>query len=174
MSQLLNIRLDDTVLKKALQGLQRSLRDMRPAMRAIAQTLETETERNFVSQGRPRWKPLKNPSKRREGGAILQDSGQLAASITTGSSGSQAWIGTNKVYARIHQFGGKTRAHPIKPKRKKVLAFGGKFARSVNHPGSNIPARPFLPVTADGRLQKETSEAILETALHHLKKSAGV
>ncbi|MDR1311111.1 MAG: phage virion morphogenesis protein [Burkholderiaceae bacterium] len=174
MNELINIRLNDTALKRAIHGLQRRLRDMRPVMRAIAQTLEAKTERNFASQGRPRWKALKNPSERRKGGVILQDSGQLAASITTRYSDTQAIIGTNKVYARIHQFGGKTRAHPIKPKRKKVLAFGGKFARSVNHPGSNIPARPFLPVTADGRLQRETSEAIMETTLHHLKKVTGV
>lgn len=51
-------------------------------------------------------------------------------------------------YAAIHEFGGKTRPHRIEPRNAKALAFqmGGKdvFARYVNHPGSNIPARPYL------------------------------
>lgn len=51
-------------------------------------------------------------------------------------------------YAAIHEFGGTTRAHVIRPRNAKVLAFqmGGAnvFARFVNHPGSVIPARPYL------------------------------
>lgn len=60
-------------------------------------------------------------------------------------------------YARIHELGGKTKAHVIEPKGKKALAFGGfvgmgqwgLFAKSVivrkvNHPGSVIPKRSYL------------------------------
>ena len=35
----------------------------------------------------------------------------------------------------------------IRPKNKRALSFGGIVVRSVNHPGSNIPARPFLRLT---------------------------
>lgn len=51
-------------------------------------------------------------------------------------------------YAAIHEFGGKTRAHQIVATKARALSFmmGGKqvFAQSVNHPGSTIPARPYM------------------------------
>jgi phage gpG-like protein len=57
-------------------------------------------------------------------------------------------FGSDVAYAAIHEFGGKTMAHRIEPRRKKFLRFfsGGNvvFSRGVNHPGSVIPARPFL------------------------------
>lgn len=62
-------------------------------------------------------------------------------------------LGSNVPYARIHEKGGVTPPHVITPKRASVLAFwstgrsgGGSliFAKKVNHPGSNIPARPYL------------------------------
>lgn len=56
-------------------------------------------------------------------------------------------VGSDKPYARIHEFGGKTSPHVIRPRTANMLSWvgpGGKrvFARFVNHPGSNIPARP--------------------------------
>lgn len=51
-------------------------------------------------------------------------------------------------YARIHEFGGKTRAHDIFPKKADALSFmmGGKqvFAKVVHHPGSVMPERSFM------------------------------
>jgi len=51
-------------------------------------------------------------------------------------------------YAAIQEFGGRTPAHDIRPVKAKALAFlmGGRtvFARIVHHPGSTIPARPYL------------------------------
>lgn len=51
-------------------------------------------------------------------------------------------------YARIHEFGGRTRAHVIEPRKASALLFamGGKnvFARRVNHPGSVMPERSFM------------------------------
>lgn len=57
-------------------------------------------------------------------------------------------FGSDVAYAAIHEFGGKTRAHRIEPRRRDFLKFvsGGKtiFSRGVNHPGSLVPKRPFL------------------------------
>lgn len=51
-------------------------------------------------------------------------------------------------YAAIHEFGGTTKAHDILPRNGKVLAFmmngNPAFAKVVHHPGSKIPARPYL------------------------------
>jgi phage gpG-like protein len=67
-------------------------------------------------------------------------------------------IGSNVPYARIHELGGRTRPHEIRPKNAKALHFymgggwdhsgyGGMtevFARVVHHPGSRIPERSYL------------------------------
>jgi phage gpG-like protein len=47
-------------------------------------------------------------------------------------------------YARIHEYGGKTAAHIIEPKKAQALYFNGTFAKKVNHPGSNIPERSYM------------------------------
>jgi len=51
-------------------------------------------------------------------------------------------------YGRIHEFGGKTAAHDIVARKAKALKFmvGGKtiFAKTVHHPGSNMPKRSYM------------------------------
>lgn len=79
---------------------------------------------------------------------VLQDTGRLVKSITSYSDASTAVVGTNVVYAAIHNFGGKTKPHDIRPKYKKALAFNGIMRKLVKHPGSHIPARPFLTLAA--------------------------
>jgi phage gpG-like protein len=60
----------------------------------------------------------------------------------------ESGIGSNVVYAAIHEFGGKTKARTIYPRKGKALSFfiGGRAVTvaKVNHPGSKMPARaPF-------------------------------
>ena len=58
-------------------------------------------------------------------------------------------IGTNVAYAGVHQDGARTRPHTIAARRARALAIPGiGYRRKVNHPGSTIPARPFLGVSA--------------------------
>lgn len=56
-------------------------------------------------------------------------------------------------YSDIHEFGGRTGAHVIYPRRAKALRFKiGRsvvFARRVSHPGSRIPPRPALRPSMD-------------------------
>jgi len=51
-------------------------------------------------------------------------------------------------YARILEEGGQTRPHVILPRTASILAWEGPagmvFAKRVNHPGSNFPARPYV------------------------------
>ncbi|EHP39416.1 phage virion morphogenesis protein [Cupriavidus basilensis OR16] len=79
---------------------------------------------------------------------VLQDTGRLVKSITSYSDANTAVVGTNVVYAAIHNFGGKTKPHVIRPRYKKALSFNGIVRKAVRHPGSDIPARPFLTLTA--------------------------
>lgn len=133
------------------QLIERRTGERMALMRNVSGIMLDEVEENFAQQGRPRWADLQSVQIRRGAGyKILQSTGRLAASISRSFDATSASVGTNLVYARIHQFGGKTRAHVIRAKNKKALytPFGPR--KSVQHPGSNIPARPFLSVTASG------------------------
>jgi phage virion morphogenesis protein len=140
---------------RALRELADSVEDRRELMDELAGIMLGAVEDNFAAQGRPRWAPLHPGTiagRRKQGtwpGQILQRSGQLAASITPHSDNNQAVVGTNKAYAAIQQFGGTTSPHVIRPKFKRALAFGGVVVRQVNHPGSKIPARPFLTLAPE-------------------------
>lgn len=51
-------------------------------------------------------------------------------------------------YARIHELGGRTSPHIIRPRKAQALHFmmGGRgvFAKEVHHPGSLMPERSFM------------------------------
>lgn len=93
--------------------------------------------------------------------------GRLKRSIHEGlpyAIGMLAWaidVGTNVEYAAAQEFGVTTKAHPISARFKKVLSFEWPeapaevramfsktfprvFFRQVMHPGSKIPAHPYL------------------------------
>lgn len=129
-------------LERLLDELERRVKNRAPLMEKIAGIMMNAVDENFIHGGRPLWTPLKYRD-----GKPLQMSGRLHGSIHPWHDNDSAVVGTNVVYAAIQNFGGKTRAHEIRPRHKKALAFGGRFARKVNHPGSDIPARPFLVLT---------------------------
>lgn len=84
----------------------------------------------------------------------------------------QVTFGTDVPYAAIHEFGGKTRPHVIRPRRKGFLAFikNGQWVYTrgqVQHPGSTIPARPYLrPGVEDAipKLREKLLMALEQTA----------
>jgi len=117
--------------------------------------------------------------------------GDLRRSIRATKSGDGVLVGTDKRYARIHEFGGKTRPHEIRPRVGKALAFfwpkaggasrirGPRFRgsvratgslavfRKVRHPGSVIPKRPHREpaVRSVGPVLDALFEGNLEEAL---------
>jgi phage gpG-like protein len=90
------------------------------------------------------------------GGAVLQRRpGRLAAAqqavVTSDGNAVSVGVGFDPQavpYGAIQEFGGTTRAHLIAAKNGRALGFtvGDRlvFAKSVQHPGSAIPARSFL------------------------------
>lgn len=73
-------------------------------------------------------------------------------------------------YAAIHEFGGSTPPHTIIAVNADTLMFVGRegglvFRESVNHPGSRIPARPFLKPAVeeagDTRVELELARAMI-------------
>ncbi len=109
---------------------------------------------------------------------LQQRSGNLARSTTsevieegssvTGIVGIPS-ASTARAYAKILHEGGTTRAHVIEAKNARTLAFsvGGTmiFRRRVNHPGSNIPARPYLTSALEeqaAQIKAHLAEAMVE------------
>jgi phage virion morphogenesis protein len=150
---MIEAKLEYQPIMKALRRAADQMANTRPLMGSVSGIMNRAVEDNFEQQGRPKWQDLHPGTKlarAKQGtwpGKILQRSGALATSIQQSFDATHAVVGTNKVYAAILQFGGKTRPHVIRPKTRRALSFGGIVVRQVNHPGSNIPARPFLQLT---------------------------
>jgi phage virion morphogenesis protein len=82
-------------------------------MQSVANIMLGAVDDNFEAQGRPsRWAELAESTKARRTktgnwpGKTLQVSGQLRNSISAKSDARSAEVGTNLVYAAIHNFGG--------------------------------------------------------------------
>lgn len=153
------VELDHQRVQATLRKIEWAVGELAPLMRGIAAELASQTEENFGEEGRPEWDDLSDVTKaRREKsgnwpGQMLQvSSAGLAASITTQATDSSALVGSNKPYAAMMQFGGTKSDFP--------------------HLWGDIPDRPFLPMDAEGELQPEAEEAILDLAMNHLEKAA--
>ena len=150
----IEIETDDAALRAAFKRLTATLGDLRPEMDEIGQSLVTSVIDRFERERGPGGAPWKTSARAgREGGRTLSDSGRLRASITHRAGRDSVEVGTNVAYAAIHQFGGKTAPRTIRPRNKKALYWPGARhpVAQVNHPGSTIPARPFLGIDEDDR-----------------------
>ena len=114
-------------------------------------------------------------------GQVLQNrTGTLRRSInqtvTADGSSITGQVGTNVVYAAIHEFGGKTAPHLIEAKNAAALAFiapwgpgkgpgGLSFFKSVHHPGSQMPERSFLRSALQdmqGQIEETLAKAVID------------
>jgi phage gpG-like protein len=151
--------LRDLGVEPMLTRLQARTNDLQPLLTAFGIRMERSIEENFAQGGRPvKWIASQRvrragdlePTKHRIGGPLrtLVLSGVLSNSITYKSGRSELRIGTNVVYARIHQLGGQLAPRVILPKGKKALSWpGGRHpVKKVNWPGATMPARPYLVV----------------------------
>ena len=107
-------------------------------MAAIAQRLRSSTVERFSTKQGPSgaaWKSARNNPNTLIGAGILR------STIVGRSTQETASVGSNLIYAAIHQFGGV-----IKPKNASALRFqvGGRF---VTTQSVTIPARPYLGVS---------------------------
>lgn len=152
----IRIELEDEDLRSAFSRLAALSHDMRDAMTAIANVLLHHTEENFAAEGTPHWAPLAPATireRQRRGywpGKILQRRGELAAAVTPFADALNAGLSVAKPYARIHQLGGSA-------------GRGG---------AAKIPARPYLPVTADLELQEGVAPDILDVLRDAIARAA--
>ena len=138
---------DDSDLKLKLKELDRAVLNTRPFFEEVGEIVKTSVVRNFEVGGRysavgswrggPRtWLPTVAVTGRK----ILIDKGLLMGSINWRAGLDSVEIGSNLVYAAIHNFGGQAGRN-----------------RSVT-----IPGRPYLVV------QEEDIEQILQAADNHI------
>lgn len=152
---------------RAFRQLAGMMRDTTPVMRAIGTGLVEGTHTRFgqgVDPDGNAWAPL-NPvyAAGKRGNGILRESGMsggLMGSITFAAGRDQVRVGTNKIYAAIHQFGGTIR--PVSASHL-VFPMGGGYATVES---VTIPARPFLGVSQqDVRMMEELITDRLERAM---------
>lgn len=203
------IEVDDSEIAAGLRRLVEAGADLRPAMSKIADTLLLSTQRRFESQsgpdGRP-WTPFARSTLRRMPAGrmpaqLLRDSGRLYGSLSTvvdarsaeigpDSTYLSAKLGTNIVYAGIHQFGGAI-ARPERQAFFRLAARGAgrtkdgrrvgsrlrfadadsraqsKHTRTVPAYTLRIPARPYLGVSEADKAD------ILAILANHLAQHGG-
>ena len=123
---MIEIQIDNLfVVQNQIERLSRGVSDNRYLlMRRPAGAMRYAVAQNFKQGGRPEWLALKYRS-----GIPLNDTGALRQSIYELSDNDTALVGTNMVYAAIHQFGGWA------GRNRKVY----------------IPARPFLQLTNEDK-----------------------
>lgn len=121
----IQVTVEDQAVKAMLARLQERTGNLTPVMRTIGEIVRESVIRNFEEERAPdgqRWKPSLRAMLTR--GKTLTDRAILRNSINSRASRDRVTVGTNVVYAAIHQLGGKAgRGHKV-----------------------NIPARPFLGV----------------------------
>ncbi|QLH50238.1 MAG: phage virion morphogenesis protein [Candidatus Accumulibacter cognatus] len=166
---MITIQIEGPDIAAALQRLASSLARPGPVMPVVAGILHDAVMENFAQSGRPRWQALKPATlayKRKHGYGdqilIRRGGGQsLLSSITPQADDHSASVGTNVVYAAIHQFGGKiempARSQQAYFKQAKDGTVGNRFVQKRRSNFAQwhtrgahtieMPARPFLKLT---------------------------
>lgn len=141
----ISVTIVDKEVQRGFEQLVGLMQHTRPVMAAIGTGLVASTHMRFITQTDPEgkaWQALNTEyAKDKRNTRILTESGRLRNSINSRPSDHNVLVGTNVIYAAIHQFGGT-----IKPKNASHLFFriGGSLvvADSVT-----LPARPFLGIS---------------------------
>lgn len=118
---MIEIKIDNIfVVQNQIERLQDGVENRYRLMERLAGTMHYAVHMNFRAGGRPKWLGLEYRN-----GKPLVDSGRLRDSVVAYSDNDTALVGTNMVYAAIHNFGG--------------MAGRGRKV--------NIPQREFLTLT---------------------------
>lgn len=120
--------------------------DARGLFDAIGGALVTSTQHRFETETDPEGNPW--PASLRKltvGGRTLTDTAALVQSITHEATASSVAVGTNLIYAAIHQFGGTIKAkNPISSFTEGGLRFRGPGGSWVRKNEVEMPQRAFL------------------------------
>lgn len=135
-------------IERKLGALLARYGDLSPLMDTIGVYLETVTTERFDEGRAPDGSPwLPSLRVRTEGGKTLVDRGRLRQSMRSIAGRDRVEVGSNVIYARVHQQGATIRGNP----RLKFSLPGGLGFRSPEQ--VVIPARPFLGISAEDRVE---------------------
>lgn len=148
---MIEITIDDKDLRDALDRLTKRVQDLSPVMHDIGQELMHRARRRFETSTAPDgtpWKP-NAPSTilaylSRFRGSFRRD-GSLSKRGAKRAASKKPLIGETQQLRRIHYTSGPDWAAVGSSRDYAAIhQFGGRVGRAT------IPARPFLPATADG------------------------
>lgn len=101
-----------------LNKIGQKAKNLKPVMRRITGVMLADIEKNFETEGANAGDPWQDwnekyaqwrKKKGRGSGKILSLEGDLRKSFVREATNDQATVGTNKVYAAIHNFGGEVK-----------------------------------------------------------------
>lgn len=168
-----NASMKDEQVRLMLAKIDENLRNLKPAMEIIGETVTASVLRNFEVGGRPKWaklSPVTRAIRKKKGkwpGQILRQSGALSK-IVYQASNTKMVVSANEEYAATQHFGAKkgefgavtvvqhVREHMRKHKSGKSykVKAHSRTRRNVPVPWGDIPARRFMLV------QKEDKQEI--------------
>ncbi|ODN71183.1 phage virion morphogenesis protein [Methylobrevis pamukkalensis] len=154
------LKVDDAAVIAGLARVADAGLDPNDVLQNIGEYLRDAVQDRFDAEAGPggvKWAPL-NPlyAATKKGRGILRESGDLHENIVWQIIGGALHVGTNRLHARVHQFGAT-----IKPKSAAALVF--QLGTRVIHAASvTVPARPFLGIDDEDRRE------ILDIVADHL------
>ena len=188
---MIKIEVHDQAVRTALAALQARVSNLQPLLGDIGEAIVQRAKARFDSSRAPDgitpWKPKRQADGRK---TLVGPSGDLRRQIVSRATGRAVLVQATAKYAAIHQFGGsierpaysKLVRHRTDAKgdllRSAIIknaagqARGLVFAKNshkrvkerwfeVSAHRIKIPARPFLPVRADGSLYQAEQAEIL-------------
>lgn len=152
----------------------RSASDLKPALKSIGEHIVSEARLNFANERGPDGRAWKMSLRaRKEKGQTLSLTARLRNSISYRVRDDSVSVGTNVIYAAVHQLGLSGNVTVSAHERRIVQAFGKKLKKPrtitvKSHVSKrNIPARPFLPMT----LEEVGVSEIEQILIRHLLRS---
>lgn len=161
MSVALTITVQDANVLAGLRKMKAVADDLGPVLANIGAELESSTVKRFVTNVAPDGVPWPRSARAlATGRPTLVQFGDLRDSIHYVVDGDAVEVGSNLVYAGIHQMGGTITA---KGKALAFTLFNGAF---VHTKSVTIPARPYLGMSSND------NAAVLDIVGEHLARAA--
>ena len=154
-----------------VSALSDHMENLGPALLDIGEHIVSQARMNFKDETGPDGVPWKESARaREEEGQTLTLTARLKNSITADVTADAVIVGTNVVYAGIHQMGFSGRVVVPAHERRIRMAFGRRLKKELTvsvrrHTAKRtLPARPFLPRS----LEEAGAAAIEDIIMNHL------
>jgi len=161
MSSIISMKVVSDTATPLIRAALGASKDLSKPMLSISARLKNDVLRNFRESG---WFPekWKQSSAAADGRKTLINTANLRNSFHAASGSDYASVGTDCLYAPVHQFGALISAKTSRGLRFRI---GGHW---ITKHQVKIPARPMLPIDGSGHLHPDTDRAISQLLLKHI------